>query len=541
MRSWRFGKLRKAKSSECSSETPSHELPLESSGVIAESDHECLWVLLCVTYRQILPRLNSYFFVNERGELAIMVLPDLTVSRAFARLIYESDHTALVLVQRIVMGEDKSYMVPVRLTAKQASIVRKVVSHFRKGELSGGIEKHDWREFVSVIRAENSLLLADRSCWHGIDRIRVVDNADARTPDEIQADAGYRHGIPVFVYADLGEQRVLGRLELQREMFVARLIAEDNLESVVNAMANSPVWASLDRRDEFVHVINMAEVEAKLHMRSRPSFAEIMLSPEMSEFIPGPPPELRFTPKGEAVLRETGSRQIMSSVSNWGDPNIAQVALHVSRFGEQSPKDSLTAPSITIIRDELGIHSLRAKLFRSHGLSISSRTESAEPLCLDALAAAQIPETSWEPIADEEPSEWWQTDTVAKKVLWLATYNLASHAIGDPEQLIYSVTPIGNDVIQVALLFDALEEGAPYAFAVTRDDSAITAIPVFPTGTYELQVDGTLVAKKAIFLKNYCITRDGERIDLLQTGQIMQFIEPIYSAVVSGSYRQSVV
>lgn len=538
MRLWRFGKLSKSTSDERSSDTTSRELPLESSGATAESDYECLWVLVCVTFRQILPRINSYFCVNESGELALMALPDFAVSKTSARLMYEPGRTGVVLMQRILQGEDKSYLVPVTLTAKQASILGKVIGHFRKSEPSKGIRKHDWHEFVSEIRAQNHLYLGDRSCWHDIRRMKVVDNAGPKIPDEFQVDGCFVHGIPVFVYTDLGEERVQSRLDLQREIFVTRLVADNNIESVVNAIRNSPAWGNLDESDEFVHVINRAEVEIKLHMRSSPSFADIMLNSEMAEFIPGPPPDLRFTSKGEAMLRQTASRQIMSSVSNWGDPNIAQVALHVSRSRGQSPKDSLTAPSITVFRDELGIHALRATLFRSRGVSTSTTTESAEPLFLDAVPASQIPEISWEPIADEEPSEWWQTDTVAKKVLWLATYNLASHAIGDPEPLIYSVTPIGNDVIQVALLFDALEEGAPYAFAIIRDDFAITAIPVFPTGTYEVQSDGALVAKKALFLKNYCITRNGERIDLLETGQIMQFIEPIFSTVVSGKYRQ---
>ena len=134
-------------------------------------------------------------------------------------------------------------------------------------------------------------------------------------------------------------------------------------------------------------------------------------------------------------------------------------------------------------------------------------------------------------------SEWWQTDTIAKKILWLATYNLASHAIGDPEEVICSATPIGNDVIQVALLFDNLEGGAPYAFTIIRDDFAIKAIPVFSTGTYEVQPDGALVTKKLVHLKNYCITRNGERIDLQSMGQILQFIKPVYSTIISGEYK----
>jgi len=162
----------------------------------------------------------------------------------------------------------------------------------------------------------------------------------------------------------------------------------------------------------------------------------------------------------------------------------------------------------------MGIHALQAKLFRIPTASFSLGGENDSPVFLDALPASQIPEICWKPIAEEATSEWWQIDTIAKKVLWLATYNLASHLIGDPDEVIYSVTPIGNDVIQVALLFDNLEEGTPYAFAIIKDALAIRAIPVFPTGTYELQSDGALVTKKSVFLKNYCITRNSERIDL---------------------------
>ena len=258
----------------------------------------------------------------------------------------------------------------------------------------------------------------------------------------------------------------------------------------------------------------------------------------MAEFIPGPPPELRFTPRGKEILKQTESRELISSISNWGDPNIAQVALHVSKFKGQSPKDSVTAPSITIFRDEMGIHALQAKLFRIPTASFSLGGENDSLVFLDALTASQIPEISWKSIGDEETSEWWQTDTIAKKVLWLATYNLASHSIGEPEEVIYLATPIGNDVIQVALLFDDLEEGAPYAFAIIRDDFAITAIPVFSTGTYEVRSDGALVTKKTVFLKNYCINRNGERIDLQSAGKIMQFIRPIYSTVISGECKE---
>lgn len=501
---------------------------------VENSDYEHLWVLVCVTFRQILPRIDSHFCVNERGELALIALPDLTVSRTFAKILYEHPQTGVVLVQRILQDKDKSYLVPVTFTAKQASILADVIDHFTRGEWSQGLKKHDWHKFVSGIKAKNAAFLNDPSYRHEICRVRVIDNANPEEPDEVQTHPGFVHGIPIFVYTDLGAERVQSKMELQREIFVSQLLAKDNIESVRGTMRSSPAWGNLNENDEFVHVINRAEVEIKLHMKSWPSFADVMLNPEMADFIPGPPPELKFTPRGKEILKQTESRELISSISNWGDPNIAQVALHVSKFKGQSPKDSVTALSITIFRDELGIHALQAKLFRIPIASFSLRGENDSPVFLDALTTSQIPEISWKPIGDEETSEWWQTDTIVKKVLWLATYNLASHSIGDPEEVIYSVTPIGNDVIQVALLFDDLEEGAPYAFAIIRDDFSITATPVFPTGTYEVKPDGGLVTKKPVILKNYCITRNGERIDPQNAGQIMQFIRPIYSAVISG-------
>lgn len=526
MKFWRFRKAEEG-----------HQNDVDAVIRDTPSDYECLWLPVCVTFRQILPRIDSHFCVNERGELALMALPNFTVSKTFTKLMYESPSSGIVLVQRILQDKDESYLAPITLTANQASILADVMRHFTRGEWSQGLKKHDWRKLVSEIRAKNNAVLNDSSYWQEINRMQVIDKTSPKEPDEIQAHPGFVHGIPIFVYTDPGAERVQSKQELQREIFVCQQLARDNIESVRNTIKNSPAWGNLNENDEFVHVINRAEVEIKLYMKAWPSFADIMLNPEMAEFIPGPPTELKFTPKGQEILKRTESRELIFSISNWGDSDIAQVALHMNKFKGQSPKDSVTAPSITIFKDEMGIHALPAKLFRIRAVLFSAGTDAGEPLFLDALPASQIQDVNWKPIAEETASEWWQTDTIAKKVLWLVTYNLASHAIGDPEELIYSVTPIGNDVIQVALLFDNLEEGSPYAFAITRDDFAIKAIPVFPSGTYEMQSDGALVSKTLVRLKNYCITRKGERIDLQGAGQMMQFIKPIYSVVVSGKYK----
>ena len=502
-------------------------------------DYECLWILVCVTFSQVLPRTDLNLCVNEHGELALMALPDLMVSMTSGRVIYEHPRPGVVLIQQIQQGKDKSYLAPVTFTKKQNSSLREITLYFNRGELNQGMKRHNWPKIISEVRVNNLNYLKDVSCHQIIKRVKTRDNMDPKVPDESQALPGFACEVPVFLYTEPDVQWEISKKQLQREMFVRRMLCEGNIDSVRNTLKTSPAWGHLHENNTFVHVINRIEVELKLDMRVWPSFADIMLNPEMSEFIPGPPPELKFTPKGEEILKQTGSRELISSISNWGEPNIAQVALHVSKFKGQSPKDSVTSPAITIFRDEMGIHALRAQLFRMPRIptaSFSLGGETDSPLFLDAIPTSQIPEISWKPIAEETTSEWWQTDIIAKKVLWLATYNLASHSIGDPEEVIYSVTPIGNDVIQVALLFDNLEQGAPYAFAIIKDDLAIRAIPVFPTGTYELQSDGAMVARQSVFLKNYVITRKGERIQ--STEEIAQFIKPIYAAVISGKYKE---
>lgn len=263
-----------------------------------------------------------------------------------------------------------------------------------------------------------------------------------------------------------------------------------------------------------------------------------MLDPEMTEFDDSLS-KLIFTPKGiQASDEKIKSWDAKSgfSIVNWQEPDIAHIALHVMQFNGQSLKESVTSPAITIFRDEMGIHALKSWLFRISAMSFSLGIQASEPVFLDKIPTPQIPETNWKPISEEVTSEWWQTDAITKKVLWLATYNLAFHLIGKPEEVVCSVTPIGSDVIQIAMLFDNLEAGAPYAFAIVREDLAVKAIPVFQVGTYEFESDGALVARKPVFLKNYTITRKGERIQ--SSEQVVQFIKPIYSTVIGGEYRE---
>jgi hypothetical protein len=501
-------------------------------------EHKMPWLLVSVTFSQILPGTDLYLCINERGEVALIALPDLVVSGTLGEILREQPHPSVILIQRIEQGKDDSYLCPAIFTDKQSSIMPAITSAFNNAKLEEVLKKHNWQKILREVTANNSSYINTEEYQHRISRIKIVDIVSLDKPDDSQRIPGYQREIPVFLYAEPDIERELSKQELQRELTVRRLLCEQNIDSVRNTLRMSPVWSHLQENDLLVHVINRVEIEIKLHMKAWPSFADILLNPEMAEFNPEASPEIKFTPKGKKILKQTESRELIFSISNWGDPDIAQVALHVRKFNGQSPKDSVTAPSVTIFKDEMGTHALQAKLFRIPTASFSLGGTTNSPIFLDDLPASQIPEISWKSIGEETTSEWWQTDIIAKKVLWLATYNLASHAVGDPEEVIYSVTPIGNDVIQVASLFDNLEEGAPYAFAIIREDFAIKAIPVFPSGSYEVQPDGALVSKTIVRLKNYCITRNSERIDLQSMGQITQFIKPIYSTIIGGEYKE---
>jgi len=79
---------------------------------ISESDYECLWILLCRTFSQVLPRTDLNLCLNERGELAFLALPDLMVSMTLGK-VSKHPRPGIVLVQQIQQGKDKSYLSPI--------------------------------------------------------------------------------------------------------------------------------------------------------------------------------------------------------------------------------------------------------------------------------------------------------------------------------------------------------------------------------------------------------------------------------------------
>lgn len=501
-------------------------------------DRKCLWIPICATFYQVLPRTDLHLCINEHGELALIALPEHPVSTTWGK-ICEHLYKGVALKQRLENDKDESFLAPLVYTEEQKHKWEEVASSWNSGKLFHTLKRNDWHKIVLEIKEKNITYLNNSSYWQRINRFKFLDKSNAEDPDQFQTLPDYTCQIPIFLYTEQDTNVETSRLKLQREMFARQLLSENNIDAVRNALKTSPSWSHINENDAFVHVINRVETELKLNSRAfEPSFSDIMLNPEMSEFIPGPPPVLKLTPKGlEASGQAKSHQELGFSISNWGEPDIAHVALHIKRFESQSPKESVTSPAITVFRDEMGIHTLQSRLFSCRTSSFSLGVKTGSPVNIDSLLASQIPEINWKLKSGNATSEWWAVDKTAKKVLWLAARNLTSHVVGNPEEVIYSVTPIGKDVIQVAIVFDNLEEGVPYAFAIIKDEHEIIAVPVFTTGTYESLSDGALITKGMVVCKNYCITRAGERIDMLSSGRMMQFIKPIYTTVISGKYK----
>jgi len=532
-------------------ESDGHQIEEMESKRPSESEYQCLWIPLCAPLLQVLPRIDSNLCVNEHGEVALIALPDLAFSMALGKVKYDHPKSVVVLIRQIQQGRDKSYLAPVTLTDEQALKLGHLTSvvNTKRGEFFQELKKHDWQKIVSEVKANNFTFLTDSSYRQELNRIRILDNTSPKDWDDVTILPGFGKTIPVFLYTMPNTNVEMSRDHLQRQVCVRQWLLGNQIDAVKNIVRALPGWERSDRVT--IEVIGRLVAELMLGLRTpQPSFADVMLNPKNAELIPGPIPTLNPNSEGvkalERLLKSTTKLRL--NITNWGGPDVAQVTLHVIQSENQPLKDSVTSPAITIFKDEMGIHTLPAQLFRIRTTSLSLPAGARQALFLDDIPASQLPEISWEPLSEGATSEWWQTDPIVKKVLWLVTQNLASHLVGNPEEVICSITPVGNDVIQVTLLFDVPEAGAPYAFAIIRDFAiglapvegssialTIVAIPIFQAGFFESKPGGSLMPRKGFSLKNYAITREGVRLESTQS--CLLFNQSVYPAVISGKYK----
>lgn len=502
-----------------------------------QSSYECFWLPFTTAMKEVFPRYDSILCINEHGELAILELPESLISIARAKVVYEHANTDVAFIQHISHGKDESFLVPVIYTQKQVAKLDSLHSSFTRGNLKRELEKGSWPGLVSEVRTSSLPYQHQSSLLQPLKRAHVIGNEDPTKPDGLAVLEGCDNKIPVFIYTSPDEELELDMEQLHREMVVRGMLSQQLLKLIEDTVRKMPDAGDWHKDKGFMQVISRVEAELELNSEAaRPPMAELLLNPQNTQLILEPEVTLKLTAEGERARQYLRERPLQSgfSISDWGDPNIAQVVLRVGERENMTSPQSVTSPAITIIKDELGIHTLPAYLFTvCTGIFDIGHTPDKTGW-LDEVPASEIPEIQWQPATGDIPQVWWQVDTIARKILWLVTRNLYSHLVPEPLELTCSVTPIGEDAIQVAVVEGSREVGTPYAFAVMRGDLGVSGIPIFPTGTIKYHPDGSAEIELAL-LKNYTITREGER---KQTKDLFTLLDrPIYSLVVSAKRK----
>lgn len=258
MKLWGFGKLSKNKSDDSLPKKIEPKLPSGSSGVISESDYECLWMLLCVTFSQVLPRTDLNLCLNERGELALLALPDLMVSMTLGKAS-KHPRRGIVLIQQIQQGKDKSYLSPIIYTDKQFSGLTGVSSIFNRGELRQWLKKYNWQKIMSEVKANNFAYLNDASYRQEVSRIRILENVGPRDSDDFQTLPSYDSKIPVFIYTEPHNQIEMSRERLRREIFLRKFLSDNRIEEVRKNVTTLRPAGNLRDNETMAYVISRVE------------------------------------------------------------------------------------------------------------------------------------------------------------------------------------------------------------------------------------------------------------------------------------------
>ncbi len=490
------------------------------------------WLPFMIASKEVRPRHDSILCINERGELACIVLPEVLISIARAKVIYEQPNTDIAFIQRIDQGEDSSYLAPMIETHEQVVKLRRLVSAFNKGILKQELSNRIWAHLVTRVKEDSLSHLKEFSLLQSLKRAQIIGNDNYAKPDYLEPMRGCE--IPVFIYTSPGNELKIDKEIYYRELLLRKMYCdhEETIRLIDDLVKTLPAAEDWLKDQALMQTIGNVEFELLMGSEiTKLEIAELILDPKKTDLVRGPQADrIELRPEGRGALEHLGSQaKSCFSISNFGEPNLAQIVLHLG----EPERESLGAPlaAMTIIRDELGIHTLPTYLFTLDPHIPQQIT--AATRWLDDVPAAQIPEIQWQSVSGNLPKMWWLADTVAKKVLWLVTLNLCSHQIVQLLKVTFSATPIGDNAIQVAITEGSREEGTPYAFAVIRGELEIRAIPIFPSGVHEHHPDGSITTKQPIIHKTYSITKQGER---QYDGTVMMlFDRPIYSTIISGS------
>jgi hypothetical protein len=369
------------------------------------------WLLVSPTFYQILPGINLYLCVNKTGQVALIGLPDMSISRTISKELHKHTVPGELLVQQLSAQRDSSFLVPVGLSERHKSIVSEIVTAINNEGLEIVLKKYDWQEFFKEIISDNSDYITNDEYQIVVKRFEIIDRSSYKKPESIIAQPYININIPVYLYTDLDKKREFNSIELDREIYVRNSLCETNFQSVKDGIKLSPYLSQLHEKDPLLHVINRAEIEIRLYLGVKPSMADVYMDPNIFEFVQGPPPKLRLINPNDKAYEALKNISVYRSIITWADPNIIQIVLHAVSYKGQNPKKSAVNPSVTIYRDEIGIHVLPAKLYLCPANSLCvPHNNTEEPIYLDQLIASQIPDACLKTVSPQDNLECCKSD-----------------------------------------------------------------------------------------------------------------------------------
>ena len=511
----------------------------ELGGGMQQQTYQCFWLPIINAKPEVFPRHNALLCINEYCNLALFILPEVLISMALSKVIFDTSMSNIAIVQQINNNRDESYLTPILLNETQLKTFNKLADSYKTGKLNEKLGDRPWSKLINEVKENSARYFNYPRILQQLERADVFGRHHLTQADDENITASDK--TPVYVYTCRGNTLQFARNKFMRVETLFQVTYDNKFQKeildLVSKLPHIGDWQKERPLAPLVELICRLEFELSLNSDElKPQLTEIILDPDKSNITLEPNPIVTFTDRGKEVLNNVQAPNSGYSIHNWGEPNIIQIILYALQ------PFSKPISSMTIIEDELGIHTLPTYLFDIYTSKFVWNLRSDDNrqiVSLDEIPTEGIPEIELQAISKNIPDSWWQTDKIARKILWLSVQNLLSHQSLEGERKILSIIPVGDNAIQVSIAEMNTEEGAPYAFAVIIDEMQVNAIPIFQSNKFQTGKDGSITIKKGMFLKNYTITKKGERIierhheDGLVTSC---FFHPIYSVMLQNPH-----
>jgi hypothetical protein len=392
-----------------------------------------------------------------------MVLPERLVSAATGKARYEvqsGDIGDIALMQRIVQSEDTSYLARVVYKREEMYSIYKLSQSLQSTSVNAksdiGLRKDYWSSLVSGVRSRNKQRVDQSMFLQPLNRVRFIGKEDLTKPDDTDTICGTQ--VPVFVYTEPSIKMTLDKSRFKHELRIRRALSADNLKEIKEYLEKMGTSAAAKLLGESAFLETQSRVWTELRLNSEGSkpMANVLLDPEKCNVTwEAQAIKIELTDDGRDAIKniQDSLKKPRLHVSNLGEPDVAQITLIGGESVSQSFLQNTALAAITIIKDDLGIHTLATYIFRVRAEiftliedakhKYTSMIASQKVIDVDKIPGSDVQEIDWQAVGHDTPEAWWRTDRVARKVLWLAVRNLWSHQETEQREFICSAVPIG--------------------------------------------------------------------------------------------------